>query len=181
MKNLLSLLLLSGIVFGFLLLTAKVDCATTLEGNEGRNRLLPDSAFALVETEAGGNRIRHLPYRDSHGEVDIERLIYALGTFAEEKWLSQENQDKAKKILESHYEKFMADAEKQGLSEAAVSLNRAGLSELVRLPGIGPVLAVKILSYRSNNNPFTSIDDIKKVDGIGSSTFRAIRFYINVD
>jgi competence protein ComEA len=61
-----------------------------------------------------------------------------------------------------------------------INVNRASAKELDRLPGIGPVLAARIIEYRSANGPFTSIDDLKKVSGIGGSTLEKFKSKIRV-
>ena len=55
---------------------------------------------------------------------------------------------------------------------------RPKLTDLVRLPDIGPVIAVKIIEYRKAHVMFKDIDEIKKVEGIGQGVFNAIRHYI---
>ena len=55
-----------------------------------------------------------------------------------------------------------------------LSLNSATLAQLDTLPGIGPVMANRILAYRKLNGPFTLIDDLKKVTGIGDAKFAEI-------
>lgn len=60
-----------------------------------------------------------------------------------------------------------------------VNINQAGLNELVSLPGIGPVTAEKIISYREENL-FTRIEDIQKVPGIGPATFEEIKAYLTI-
>lgn len=57
----------------------------------------------------------------------------------------------------------------------------ATLTELVMLPQIGPVFAIKIVEYRNRHNLYMTINDIEKVDGIGRGTFNAIRHYISID
>jgi competence protein ComEA len=52
-----------------------------------------------------------------------------------------------------------------------VSLNSAGLEQLETLPGVGPVLAQKIIDWRTANGGFTSIDQLTDVSGIGDVTF----------
>jgi competence protein ComEA len=49
-----------------------------------------------------------------------------------------------------------------------VDINRAGSAELQAVKGIGPVLAKKIIDYRSKNGYFLTIQDLAKVDGIGA-------------
>ncbi|RBY95338.1 competence protein ComEA [Blastococcus sp. TF02-8] len=48
-----------------------------------------------------------------------------------------------------------------------VDLNAAGVAELDALPGIGPVLAQRIVEYRTRNGPFGSVDELDDVPGIG--------------
>ncbi len=61
-----------------------------------------------------------------------------------------------------------------------LNLNNATLAELDLLPGIGPVTAQKILDYRSTNGPFTTIEDLMKVSGIGQKTFDKLKGLITV-
>jgi competence protein ComEA len=48
-----------------------------------------------------------------------------------------------------------------------VDLNTAGVNELDALPGIGPVLAQRIVDHRSREGPFRSVDQLDDVPGIG--------------
>lgn len=61
-----------------------------------------------------------------------------------------------------------------------ININTATADELDTLPGIGPTTAQKIIDYRETNGPFTTIDDITKVSGIGTSTFNRIKDLITV-
>ena len=54
-----------------------------------------------------------------------------------------------------------------GSSRAPVSLNTADLAGLDSLPGVGPVLAQRILDWRSAHGRFTSVDELGEVSGIG--------------
>ena len=62
-----------------------------------------------------------------------------------------------------------------GAAFAAVNVNTASQAELEALNGIGPVKAKAILDYRQKNGPFKSVDDLKKVTGIGDKTLESIR------
>ena len=61
-----------------------------------------------------------------------------------------------------------------------ININTASLDELDSLPGIGATLAQRIIDYRNENGPFTSIEEIMDVSGVGPSTFENIKDLITV-
>lgn len=63
---------------------------------------------------------------------------------------------------------------------AAVNINTASVQELQSLPNIGPAKAQAIVDYRTEHGPFKSIEDIRKVKGIGQATFDKLKDEINV-
>jgi competence ComEA-like helix-hairpin-helix protein len=143
-------------------------------------RLLPDDSFAVIEKDNQGIKIRHCPHHDTNGNLDEEQLIYLLGTIDRETWIDPANKAIARKHMEKHYDKFIKRVIKKGL-EKPVIINSASLTELVTLPQIGPVLAVRIVEYRNTHSSYQAIEDIKKVEGIGQGIFNAIRYYIKTD
>jgi competence protein ComEA len=66
-------------------------------------------------------------------------------------------------------------------SSQLININTASQSELESLPQIGPVTAVKIIEYRETHGPFSTIDEIQNVSGIGPKTFEKIKDLITVE
>ena len=62
-----------------------------------------------------------------------------------------------------------------GTIEQGIDLNRAAAAELEALPGVGPVLAARIVAYRDLNGPFTAVEDLLDVGGIGEAKLAAMR------
>ena len=56
-----------------------------------------------------------------------------------------------------------------------LSLNQATAVQLEELPGVGPVLAGRIISWREAHGPFRSIDELDEVPGIGAALMEQIR------
>lgn len=63
---------------------------------------------------------------------------------------------------------------------AAININTATQQQLETLNGIGPVKAKAIIDYRSKNGAFKSVDDLKKVSGIGDKTLEKLKKDISV-
>jgi competence protein ComEA len=61
-----------------------------------------------------------------------------------------------------------------------ININRASASDLDSLDGIGPVIAKRIIAYRLANGPFTSLEDLLKVSGIGDAKFAQFKEKIRV-
>ena len=62
-----------------------------------------------------------------------------------------------------------------------LELNRATQAELEALPGIGPVLAERIVQWRAQNGPFVSAEQIMDVEGIGEGKYEEIKDLIFVE
>ena len=63
---------------------------------------------------------------------------------------------------------------------ALININTATATEFETLSGIGEVLAAAIVDYRTENGPFTSVDELEDVSGIGPSTLDEIRDQVTV-
>ncbi|HEY2956233.1 MAG TPA: helix-hairpin-helix domain-containing protein [Candidatus Eisenbacteria bacterium] len=61
-----------------------------------------------------------------------------------------------------------------------LDLNRAGADELDALPGIGPVLARRILEHRRRNGPFRRIEELRAVRGVGPRLLARLRPRVSV-
>ena len=59
--------------------------------------------------------------------------------------------------------------------EARVNINTATADELTVLPGIGEVLAARIVDHREQNGPFERLDQLMAVSGIGPKTYENLR------
>jgi competence protein ComEA len=67
-----------------------------------------------------------------------------------------------------------------GSGTAVVDLNKADLTVLETLPGVGPVLAQRILDFRTENGRFTHVEELEDVKGIGAKTFADIKPHVTV-
>ncbi len=61
-----------------------------------------------------------------------------------------------------------------------LDLNRAGPAELDALPGIGPVLAGRIVAHRTAHGPFRTVDELLAVPGIGPRSLERLRSRVRV-
>ena len=67
-----------------------------------------------------------------------------------------------------------------GTTDGKIHLNQATASELDSLPGVGPVIAERIVSYREENGPFEAIEDLLDVPGIGEAKLADLRDHVQV-
>jgi competence protein ComEA len=61
---------------------------------------------------------------------------------------------------------------------APIDVNRADLTELQKLPGIGPKMSQRIVDERSLRGPFKAVEDLRRVSGIGPKTLEKLRPYV---
>lgn len=75
-----------------------------------------------------------------------------------------------------------ASVETTGAEEVSfpLDINQADSEALQALPGIGEVLAGRIIAYRDENGPFSSPDQLMNVEGIGEKRLEAILDYITI-
>lgn len=61
-----------------------------------------------------------------------------------------------------------------------LNLNTATLAQLDALPGVGPVLAQRILAHRDQHGGFRSVGDLRQVDGIGDARYEQLKDLVTV-
>jgi competence protein ComEA len=67
-----------------------------------------------------------------------------------------------------------------GAAAQLVDINRADPATLETLPGIGPATAQRIIAYREAHGPFSAIEELKQVSGIGEKKYAALLEFICV-
>ena len=63
------------------------------------------------------------------------------------------------------------------LEGEVINVNTASVYDLQRLPGIGAVRAAEIVDYRTNHGPFSCLDELTDVSGIGEKTVEELQAY----
>jgi competence ComEA-like helix-hairpin-helix protein len=61
-----------------------------------------------------------------------------------------------------------------------IDVNKADISELQKLEGVGKTLAERIVKYREENGRFNNLDDLLRIKGIGEKTFKRIKGKIKI-
>ena len=83
-------------------------------------------------------------------------------------------------VIESSNKSTITSSQTINKPSGKVSINTAGIDELITLNGIKEARAKKIIEYRESNGPFKSIEEIKNVSGIGEGIFAKIKDYITL-
>jgi comEA protein len=72
----------------------------------------------------------------------------------------------------------ISETKKSDIKQEFININTADIKEFEKLPRIGPAIASRIVAYRDQHGSFKSIDDLKKVKGIGAKTLENIKPYL---
>jgi len=83
-----------------------------------------------------------------------------------------------KTLKQSRTELKVQYAAEEKLTEQVLDVNQATAEQLEALPGIGPVIARRIVDYREKHGLFKSVDELLNVNGIGPKRLAAIKDFV---
>src|SRR5207247_5464078 len=68
------------------------------------------------------------------------------------------------------------EVEVAGLDEGKflINLNRCTVEDLLKIKGVGPKMAKRIVEFRNGRGQFTNVDELRLIPGVGRKTFRAL-------
>ena len=81
---------------------------------------------------------------------------------------------------EGHFVSLFSSTQETKEANGLLDINSATVEQFQLIPGIGPVLAQKIVDYREENGPFRDVSELTNVDGIGSKTLQNIFKFVTV-
>jgi competence protein ComEA len=129
-----------------------------------------------VYTLSSGERVEDL-IRKAGGltsEADTDRIVSQAKKLRDEECIvipKKIEEDSSAAVITNGEVKSNASSNTDG----KVNVNTATKEELMKVPGIGEVIADNIIRYRENNGDFMSLDDLKKVDRIGEKTLEKMK------
>ena len=86
-----------------------------------------------------------------------------------------------KRVLELSDSFAYVKKDLSSLVEKSININTAGVSEFVKLPGIGEKTAEKIIQLRNQKGKFRKLEELMEVRGIGEVKFNKIKMYLYID
>jgi len=86
-----------------------------------------------------------------------------------------------KRVLELSDSFAYVKKDLSSLVEKSININTAGVTELVKLPGIGEKTAEKIIQLRNQKGKFRKLEELMEVRGIGEVKFNKIKMYLYID
>ncbi len=124
------------------------------------------------------------PSARSAAEIQVQR--HNDSVFAE---LSRERETSEKhqfwmpeQAIDSSEQQHLHTAKKgEGLAEHSLSINKADSSALTQLPGVGKVMASRIIAYRNERGKYRSLNELMNVEGIGEAKFKKMEPFIKLD
>ena len=67
-----------------------------------------------------------------------------------------------------------------GNASRQIDINKATAVELTAIPGVGNAIATRIVEFREKQGPFSRVEDLLKIKGIGEKSFQKIRPHVKV-
>ncbi|KYZ77406.1 hypothetical protein AXX12_04635 [Anaerosporomusa subterranea] len=133
------------------------------------------TAGADIVVYVSGFVVRPGVYKLS-GELRVVDFINAAGGFAAGANASAVNlAQKLTDGMQVHVPGNLSPTTSGGQTTGKVNLNNADKKQMESLPGIGPALADRILEYRATQGGFKTVDELKKVSGIGDVKYNSIK------
>lgn len=103
-----------------------------------------------------------------------QQMIYVLTT------TEAKEQDLSPAVFQENGQGMTPESDQDSSHQEQVNINTADVAELTTLSGIGQKKAAAIISYREENGPFKTVEDLKEVSGIGEKTVEKLRPSITV-
>lgn len=156
-----------------------------VEEDENDNEEIREKEPEYIMADVKGAVVKPGVY-ELKSDARVKDIITRAGGFLEEADQTQLNL--AGKVVDEMMIYVPVRGEGAGDSEVSsveannglISINKATLSELQELPGIGPAKAEAIIAYREETGGFSTIDDLKEISGIGEKTFEKLKDLITV-
>jgi len=76
---------------------------------------------------------------------------------------------------------FTNYVEDPSTERSKININESDAAGLMKLKGVGKVLAARIIEYRSTNGSFRSVEELKRVKGLGQKLYEKIRDEVSID
>ncbi|MEA3345120.1 MAG: ComEA family DNA-binding protein [Chloroflexota bacterium] len=145
---------------------------------------VPTSTPSPLRVYVSGAVVHPDVYQLPHGSIVKDALAAAGGTFPDADLarinLAQQLLDQQQVHVPRAGETPLpitpaAEAQSSSSNSGCVDINTATSGELEDLPSIGPVYAQRIVEYRTDHGPFSAVEDLTQVKGIGPATLEKIR------
>jgi competence ComEA-like helix-hairpin-helix protein len=76
---------------------------------------------------------------------------------------------------------FVHSAEDGPTEPLKININESGAEDLMKLRGVGKVLAGRIIEYRKTSGRFVSVEDLKRVKGFGQKLYDRVKDEVSID
>jgi competence protein ComEA len=121
---------------------------------------LPQGSRVIDALNAAGNQLKGVDISD----INLARVLV----------------DGEQILIGANKQQGLKVKPKKITADNPLDINRATLSQLDTLPGIGPVTGQRIIDYRTKVGRINSIDELKKISGLGGAKFEEIRLLLRV-